>query len=411
MLPTQIVSLLDTSEECPDDFTTIRRLYLPFYPCNLSDWLAAEATSSVQGPPTNSLPPEQRASIGHRLAHQLLSALDFLHSRNIFHRDVKPANILLTHMQVLPLNDFEVRLCDFGTAWHKTQGDHGSARPQTCSTSTHPYTPPEMLFSPVDGYDGAKVDLWELACVIAELFTPVVALQGEAQTEQKPPLSSTWAPFASHPPSDFLTAGPTSRPRMLFSDKDNGEEDEDAFWRSEEKSIFGQSETSPFGEAKPKSNDSRPKKILPAPTSSGPTLQGPLSSGFEPSNLSATTQSPTHSHESLFRGQQGDLGLASDIFEFLGLPGASQSETEWPEALRFRPPLERFPFPRRPPPDLRSELRRRLPLLYAASGVAAFTPEAKALEETLVNIWKLSASQRWTARQALSHLAQTSSNP
>ena len=45
----------------------------------------------------------------HHIAHQLVSALWYLHSNRILHRDMKPQNILLC-------NGGLVKLCDFGFA-------------------------------------------------------------------------------------------------------------------------------------------------------------------------------------------------------------------------------------------------------------------------------------------------------
>jgi len=44
-----------------------------------------------------------------RIAYQVLKAVDFCHSHNCIHRDVKPENILITKQNV-------VKLCDFGFA-------------------------------------------------------------------------------------------------------------------------------------------------------------------------------------------------------------------------------------------------------------------------------------------------------
>ena len=38
---------------------------------------------------------------------QILEGVDFLHQRNIYHSDIKPANILFT-------KDDDVKICDFG---------------------------------------------------------------------------------------------------------------------------------------------------------------------------------------------------------------------------------------------------------------------------------------------------------
>lgn len=49
-----------------------------------------------------------------KLAWSLLSALHYLHSRRVMHRDLKPQNILLNNFR--NIDEMQTKLCDFGLA-------------------------------------------------------------------------------------------------------------------------------------------------------------------------------------------------------------------------------------------------------------------------------------------------------
>ncbi|MGC4044275.1 MAG: serine/threonine-protein kinase [Armatimonas sp.] len=96
-----------------------------------------------------------------RLLSQAASALDFAHSQNVIHRDIKPGNILLT-------NEGDVRVSDFGIARAAT-----TARGKTQAgmvIGTPDYMSPEQA----DGRaTTAASDQYSLAVVAYELLTGV----------------------------------------------------------------------------------------------------------------------------------------------------------------------------------------------------------------------------------------------
>ncbi|XP_057867023.2 CBL-interacting serine/threonine-protein kinase 15-like [Cryptomeria japonica] len=87
---------------------------------------------------------------------QLISAVDFCHSRGVFHRDLKLENLLVD-------GDGNLKVADFGLSTLKKEGGklHGM-----CGTPQ--YIAPEVYTS-VFGYDGAKADVW-MCGVILYLF-------------------------------------------------------------------------------------------------------------------------------------------------------------------------------------------------------------------------------------------------
>ncbi|KAJ0971577.1 hypothetical protein J5N97_019536 [Dioscorea zingiberensis] len=94
--------------------------------------------------------------------YQLLRALKFIHTANVFHRDLKPKNILANA-------DCKLKICDFGLA-RASFNDAPSAIFWTDYVATRWYRAPELCGSFFSKYTPA-IDIWSIGCIFAEMLT------------------------------------------------------------------------------------------------------------------------------------------------------------------------------------------------------------------------------------------------
>ncbi|HEY4364507.1 MAG TPA: serine/threonine-protein kinase [Bryobacteraceae bacterium] len=103
-----------------------------------------------------------------RIADDILGALSYAHGRGVIHRDVKPANILVT-TGGLP------KLMDFGIA--RAAGDNQLTQSGMAVGSPHYMSPEQVLSRPVD----ERSDVYSMGATFYEMLTRRRPVEGDGQ--------------------------------------------------------------------------------------------------------------------------------------------------------------------------------------------------------------------------------------
>ncbi len=137
----RVIELVDTFRQAGGYFI----LSFPFMRHDLMDLLGQKVLT----------PDEVKSHL-----RDLFSALAFVHSKGVIHRDVKPSNILLA------APSGPAYLADFGIAWSPNDKASEPADHKITDVGTTCYRPPELLFGHTR-YD-CSLDMWAAGCVVAE---------------------------------------------------------------------------------------------------------------------------------------------------------------------------------------------------------------------------------------------------
>ena len=121
--------------------------------------------------------------------HQLFQALAFMHENKLFHRDVKPENLLLQGSLL--------KLADLGSC--ASIGIEGP--PFTRYISTRWYRAPECLLT--SGFYGFKMDIWAAGCVLYEVATLQPLFPGKNEVDQIHKIHSILGSPSDHVLAEF----------------------------------------------------------------------------------------------------------------------------------------------------------------------------------------------------------------
>ncbi|OVA17254.1 Protein kinase domain [Macleaya cordata] len=107
-----------------------------------------------------------KEDVARRYFQQLISAVDFCHSRGVYHRDLKPENLLLDENGNLKVSDFGL------SALAESKRQDGLLH-TTCGTPA--YVAPEVINR--KGYDGVKADIWSCGVILYVLLAGFLPFQ------------------------------------------------------------------------------------------------------------------------------------------------------------------------------------------------------------------------------------------
>ncbi|CAK7351751.1 unnamed protein product [Dovyalis caffra] len=107
--------------------------------------------------------------------YQMLRALKYMHTANVYHRDLKPKNILANA-------NCKLKVCDFGLA-RVAFSDTPTTVFWTDYVATRWYRAPELCGSFFSKYTPA-IDIWSIGCIFAEILTGKPLFPGKSVVHQ-----------------------------------------------------------------------------------------------------------------------------------------------------------------------------------------------------------------------------------
>ncbi|XP_076947942.1 mitogen-activated protein kinase 19-like [Bidens hawaiensis] len=137
--------------------------------------------------------------------YQMLRALKYMHTANVYHRDLKPKNILANA-------NCKLKICDFGLA-RAAFTDTPTTLFWTDYVATRWYRAPELCGSFYSKYTPA-VDIWGVGCIFAEILTGKPLFPGRSVVHQLELITD----LLGTPPSDTISKVRNDKARKYLAD-------------------------------------------------------------------------------------------------------------------------------------------------------------------------------------------------
>ena len=105
-----------------------------------------------------------------KISYQIIKGVEILHSNLLFHRDLKPQNILLKFLEknnegdIINLNNFIIKIGDLGLSRKYSL----LKRKYTPGVGTLYYRAPEIILGASNYFIG--IDVWSIGCIIGEMI-------------------------------------------------------------------------------------------------------------------------------------------------------------------------------------------------------------------------------------------------